>query len=48
MSADTGGGCQQDRCPLDLVRRGFAAMKQRRELCALDVAQIDPVSYVHR
>ena len=23
-------------------------IEQRRELCTLDVAQIDPVSYVHR
>ena len=33
--------------PASRERRLFAAIEQRRELCALDVAQIDPVSYVH-
>jgi hypothetical protein len=41
--ADTSVSRQQDLRPLDLARRML-----RRELCTLGVAQIDPVSYVHR
>ena len=39
-------GCQKDLRTLDFTRRVPAAVQQRRQLCSLRLAQIDPVSYV--
>jgi hypothetical protein len=39
---------QRDLRSLDLAHRVFAAVKQRHEFRTLRLAQIDPVSYVHR
>jgi hypothetical protein len=41
-------GRQRDLRSLDLAHRVFAAVKQRHEFRTLRLAQIDPVSYVHR
>src|SRR6185295_16022983 len=47
LVARTGIGGQQDLGSLELARRMLAAAEQRPEFRALDLAEIDPIAYIH-
>src|SRR5206468_8375681 len=47
LVAGTGIGGQQDLRSLELARRMLAAAEQRPEFRALDLAEVDPIAYIH-
>ena len=47
LVAGTGIGSQQDLCSLELARRMLAAAEQCPEFRALDLAELDPIAYIH-
>src|SRR5262245_28730178 len=47
LVAGPGIGSQQNLCSLELAGRMLAAVEQRLEFGALDLAQFDPIAYIH-